>query len=89
MTERLIEISEVWNIFKKKWWIIVVITILTTSLGIYKVHDLKPTYMATSKVFIGRGTEMLQLYSVEELEYYLEFVNVFSEFCVSSIKFNF
>ena len=79
MDEKLIEVREVWNLFKKRWWIIIIITTITTSLAINKVKDLKPSYMATSKVFIAREGELLQLYSMEELEYYSEFVNVFSE----------
>ena len=79
MGEKLIEVEEVKSLLKKNWGIIVLVTTITTVLAIIAVKNLKPTYEATAKVFIGRGSEMLQVYSVEELDYYSRFVEIFGE----------
>lgn len=79
MEDRLFDFEELWYLFKKKFWIIIVITAITTSLAIYRVSGLQPTYGASSKVFIGRGTELLQLYSQQEMQYYSQFLTIFSE----------
>ena len=81
MEERLInfEFEEVWYLFKKKFWIIIVVTAITTSLAVVKVSKLQPSYSATAKVFIGNGNDMLQVYSESELSYYSQFLTIFSE----------
>lgn len=81
MEERLInfEFEEVWYLFKKKFWIIIVVTAITTSLAVVKVSKLQPNYSATAKVFMGNGNDMLQVYSESELSYYSQFLTIFSE----------
>ena len=81
MEERLInfEFEEVWYLFKKKFWIIIVVTAITTSLAVVKVSKLQPNYSATAKVFIGNGNDMFQVYSESELSYYSQFLTIFSE----------
>ena len=81
MEEKLIDIEfdEVWYLFKKKFWIIIVITAMTTSLAVVKVSKLQPSYSATAKVFMGNGNDMLQVYSESELSYYSQFLTIFSE----------
>ena len=81
MEERLInfEFEEVWYLFKKKFWIIIVVTAITTSLAVVKVSKLQPSYSATAKIFMGNGNDMLQVYSESELSYYSQFITIFSE----------
>ena len=81
MEDRLInfEFEELWYLFKKKFWIIIVVTAITTSLAVVKVSKLQPNYSATAKVFIGNGNDMLQVYSESELSYYSQFLTIFSE----------
>ena len=45
MEDRLInfEFEELWYLFKKKFWIIIVITVITTSLAVLKVSKLQPS----------------------------------------------
>ena len=74
-----IEFEEVWYLFKKKFWIIIVITAMTTSLAVVKVSKLQPSYSASAKVFMGNGNDMLQVYSESELSYYSQFLTIFSE----------
>lgn len=81
MEDRLInfEFEEVWYLFKKKFWIIIVITAITTSLAVLKVSKLQPSYSASAKVFMGNSSDMLTIYSESELSYYSQFLTIFSE----------
>lgn len=81
MEEKLIniEFEEVWYLFRKKFWIIIVITAITTSFAAYKVSKLQPSYSATAKVFMGNSNDMLTIYSETELSYYSQFLTIFSE----------
>lgn len=79
MEDRLFDLEEIWCLFKKKFWIIIIITAITTSLGVYKVSKLKPSYVATAKVFIGKSDDLLEFYSQQEMEYYSQFLTIFSE----------
>ena len=81
MEDRLInfEFEELWYLFKKKFWIIIVITVITTSLAVLKVSKLQPSYSASAKVFMGNGNDMFDIYSESELSYYSQFITIFSE----------
>ncbi|MFR1824086.1 MAG: YveK family protein [Clostridium saudiense] len=79
MEDKLFDFEELWYLFKRRFWIIIVIPVLMTSLALYKVSKLKPSYSANAKVFIGNSNEVLDVYSKEELSYYTQFVSIFSE----------
>ncbi|MEN8076844.1 Wzz/FepE/Etk N-terminal domain-containing protein [Clostridioides difficile] len=79
MEDKLFDFEELWYLFKKRFWIIIVITAITTSLAVYKVSKLQPSYSANAKVFMGNSTDMLEMYSQEELSYYSQFITIFSE----------
>ena len=79
MEDRLFDFEEIWYLFKRRFWVIIIVTILTTSLAIFKVSRLKPTYSANAKVFMGNSNDMLSVYSEAELSYYSQFITIFSE----------
>lgn len=79
MEDRLFDFEELWYLFKKKFWIIIIITALTTSLALLKVSKLQPSYSANAKVFIGNSNDVLGVYSKEELSNYSQFIAIFSE----------
>ena len=79
MEDKLFDFEELWYLFKRRFWIIIVITALTTSLALYKVSKLQPSYSANAKVFMGNSNDMLDIYSQEELSYYSQFITIFSE----------
>lgn len=79
MEDKLFDFEELWYLFKKRFWIIIVITAMTTSLAIYKVSKLQPSYSANAKVFMGNSSDLLDMYSQEELSYYSQFITIFSE----------
>ena len=68
MIYKFINIEDLLYTFKKKFWIIIVITIATTIFGIYRVSKLQPSYVANAKVFIGKGSELVEYYSKEEVD---------------------
>ncbi len=79
MEDRLFDFEELWYLFKRRFWIIIVIPVLMTSLALYKVSKLKPSYSASAKVFMGNSNDMLDIYSQDELSYYSQFITIFSE----------
>ena len=79
MEDRLFDFEELWYLFKRRFWIIIVIPVLMTSLALYKVSKLQPSYSASAKVFMGNSNDMLDIYSQEELSYYSQFITIFSE----------
>lgn len=79
MEDRLFDFEDIWHLFKKKFWIIIVITAITTSLGVYKVSKLQPSYVATAKVFIGKSDDLLEIYTQQEMESYSQFLTTFTE----------
>ena len=81
MDEKLInfEGEEILYLFKRKFWIIIVVTALTTTLGFFKASQLQPSYSASAKVFMGNSSDMLTIYSESELSYYSQFLTIFSE----------
>ena len=79
MEDKLFDFEELWYLFKRRFWIIIVIPVLMTSLALYKVSKLKPSYSASAKVFMGNSNDMLDIYSQDELSYYSQFITIFSE----------
>ena len=79
MEYKLFDFEELWYLFKRKFWIIIVIPVLMTSLALYKVSKLKPSYSVSAKVFMGNSNDMLDIYSQDELSYYSQFITIFSE----------
>lgn len=79
MGEDTIEIRELLKVIKSKIWIIAIVTIMTTSIGIYRVYNLRESYVSTAKVYISKGDNLVQYYSEQELEYYSKIVTIFTE----------
>ena len=79
MEDKLINFEEAWDLFKRRWWIIVIITALTTTLAVLKVRNLQPTYTASAKIFIGKGENYMDFYSQQEMSYYSNLLTTFSE----------
>lgn len=79
MEDKLFDFEEIFYLFKKKFWIIILVTIITTGLGVYKVSKYQPSYIASAKIFIGKSTELMDFYSQQEMEYYSQFIGIFTE----------
>lgn len=79
MKDKLIDIEEIFYLFKKKIWILVIITIITTGLGVYKASKMVNQYQGSMKVFVGKSENLLDYYPEKEIQYYSEFMNIFNE----------
>ncbi|MGL5087092.1 MAG: YveK family protein [Clostridium sp.] len=79
MDDKLIDIKEIYTLFKKKFWIIFVVTLITTGIGFYKTTTMLTSYQGFSKVFVGKGDTLLNYYPEMEIKYYTELMNTFNE----------
>lgn len=79
MDDKLIDIKEILYLFKKKFWIILLVTIISTGIGYYKTTTMVTRYQGFSKVFVGKGDTLLNYYPEMELKYYTELMNTFNE----------
>ena len=79
MVDRLFDLNELLYLFKKRFWIIIVVTAILTSLAVYKVSKYEPSYMATKRIFMGDSNDMFRVYSEAELAYCSNFLTLFTE----------
>ncbi|MEG1871112.1 MAG: Wzz/FepE/Etk N-terminal domain-containing protein [Peptostreptococcaceae bacterium] len=79
MEDKLIDLYEILYLFKKKLWVLILVTGIVTALGFYKASLMEVTYQASAKIFVGKGENLLDYYSQSEIQYYTEFMNTFSE----------
>ena len=79
MEDSLISISEILRSFKKRLWIIILITLITTIFGFSRTRGLVPSYSGSMKVLISTSEKEMDYYSPEQIEYYSNFSNIFLE----------
>lgn len=80
--EKVLDISEFLYMLKKNWWVIILITLITTGLGFNNARKMVPAYRGSMKIFLGSssgGEDMMNMYSQEELSQYSEFLSIFKE----------
>lgn len=76
----MISISEIIDSLKKRWKLIVVITLCATLLsGVVSFFVLKPQYEATTKVFIGKEEGAEQGYNQSDVIMYQKLMKTYSE----------
>lgn len=75
-----INLSEIFEALKKRWIIIVAITLSTTLVAIIlSFFIIRPTYEASTKVFIGKETSNLEAYSNNDIQMYQKLLQTYSE----------
>ena len=79
MEDKLINLEDMKNLFRKRLWIIIVVTALTTALGIYKTRQMAPTYTGSMKFLVSTSDKILDNYSENEIEAYSKFMATFNE----------
>lgn len=79
MIDKLFDLDELIYIFKRRFWIIIVITLILTSLATYKVSKYKPSYSASMQIFMGDKDNMFKVYSEEQMKAFSDFLSLFSE----------
>ena len=79
MHDRTIEIKELFELFKKKFWIIIVITAIFAVRGYQSAAQLTTSYQARVKVYIGDSSNVMTGYMSDNVYYYNDFIASFKE----------
>ena len=73
MIDKLFDLDELICIFKRRFWIIIVVTLALNSLATYKVSKYKPRYVASMQIFMGDKDNMFKVYSEEQMQAFSDF----------------
>ena len=80
MEDQLINLDELFEALKKRWLMIVSITLIATIISaILSFFIIKPKYEASTKVFIGKGESENQSYSQSDVLMYQNLMKTYSE----------
>ena len=80
MVEQVIMISEIFEALKKRWILIVSITLVATLIsGILSFFVIKPTYEASTKVFVGKEESSLEGYNTNDIQMYQKLLQTYAE----------
>ena len=80
MEEQVISISEIFEALKKRWILIVSITLVATLIsGILSFFVIKPTYETSTKVFIGKEESNLEGYNSNDIQMYQKLLQTYAE----------
>lgn len=80
MEEQVINLEELFEALKKRWIMIVSITLVATIVsGVLSFFVIKPQYEASTKVFIGKEEGENQSYSQNDVTMYQKLMKTYSE----------
>ncbi len=79
MQDRTIEVKELFELFKKKFWIIIVITAIFTWRGYQSTTHMTTSYQSRVKVYIGDSSNVMTGYMSDNMYYYNDFISSFKE----------
>ncbi|MBS4804401.1 MAG: capsular biosynthesis protein [Clostridium sp.] len=80
MEEQVIRLDELFEALKKRWLMIVVITLLATvASAVFSFFIIKPQYEASTKVFIGKDDGEGQAYNQNDVMMYQKLMKTYSE----------
>lgn len=80
MEEQVISISEIFEALKKRWILIVSITLVATLIsGILSFFVIKPIYETSTKVFIGKEESNLEGYNSNDIQMYQKLLQTYAE----------
>ncbi|MDV4150315.1 Wzz/FepE/Etk N-terminal domain-containing protein [Clostridium sp. AL.422] len=80
MEEQVIRIDELFDALKKRWLMIVLITLIATIVSAtLSFFVIKPQYEASTKVFIGKAEDENQSYSQNDVLMYQKLMKTYSE----------
>lgn len=84
--ELTLDLKEIFSMIKKKWWLILIITVISTAIA-YKISDryIPPTYRSTATVFIGKDLSNRQEvgYNSSEVAMYQKLMATYAEIAQS------
>lgn len=80
MEEQVIRLDELFEALKKRWLMIVSITLIATIISaVFSFFIIKPQYEASTKVFIGKDEGENQTYSQNDVLMYQKLMKTYSE----------
>ena len=80
MEEQVISISEIFEALKKRWLLIVSITLVATLIsGVLSFFVIKPTYETSTKVFIGKEESNVEGYNTNDIQMYQKLLQTYAE----------
>ena len=80
MEEQVIRLDELFEALKKRWLMIVSITLIATIIAaVFSFFIIKPQYEASTKVFIGKDGTENQRYSQSDVLMYQNLMKTYSE----------
>ena len=80
MEEQVIRLDELFEALKKRWLMIVSITLIATIISAaVSFFIIKPKYEASTKVFIGKDESENQIYSQSDVLMYQQLMKTYSE----------
>lgn len=80
MEVQVISISEIFEALKKRWLLIVSITLVATLISvILSFLVIKPTYETSTKVFIGKEENNLEGYNSNDIQMYQKLLQTYAE----------
>lgn len=80
--EKVLDFGEYFYVVKKHLWLILLITAITTGIGVYSARQIVPSYQGTMKIFLsttGSTEDLMNFYTESELQAYGDFVKIFTE----------
>ncbi|WP_343290492.1 YveK family protein [Turicibacter bilis] len=79
MEERTLEIQELFKLFKKKIWILIGATFVSTILGFFYASTIDTMYRARVKVYVGDSANFMSTYTSDQMQSYENFISTFKE----------
>lgn len=80
MEEQVISLEEIFEAIKKRWIMIVAITVVCTLVsGILSFFVIKPTYEVSTKVFIGKEENDESGYSTSDIQMYQQLLQTYAQ----------
>ena len=80
MEEQVISISEIFEALKKRWILIVSITLVATLIsGVLSFFVIKTTYETSTKVFIGKEESNQEGYNTNDIQMYQKLLQTYAE----------
>ena len=80
MEEQVISLGEIFEALKKRWILIVLITVLATvAAGVVSFFVLDPVYEVSTKIFVGKEENSEEAYNSNDIAMYQKLLKTYSE----------
>ena len=80
MEEQVISIEEIFEVLKKRWKMIALITIVATVIsGVFSFFIIDPVYEASTKLFVGKEENSEEVYNSYDIAMYQKLLKTYSE----------